>query len=181
MPHCGNYEGLNYDDEGLYSITHSNDADIISKIIIDIINTIDINIIDLTSGCGGNIISFCKFFKQVTGVEINQDRFKILEGNLKKYNYSNYNLICDDCNNLNYNNYDVFFIDPPWGGPDYKNNTNIELYLSDCNIKEFIKKLPKNKLIVLKVPFNYNINYFTENLIQSIKIKNMIILFININ
>jgi predicted RNA methylase len=174
-----NYDGLDYDDEGLYSITHPKDADIISKTIIDIIGTHELNIIDLTAGCGGNMISFIKYFTKVTGVEINKNRYNILKKNLSKYPYKNYELLCCSAtDNINYNNYDVFFIDPPWGGPDYKKYVNIELYLSDIKLEDFILKLPKKTLIVLKLPFNYDIDKFKNNIIKNIFMNNIIILFI---
>ncbi len=162
-PSNGNYNGLKVDEEGLYSITHPKDADIISKTIIEILNKDQLHIIDLTAGCGGNMISFIKYFKFVTGIEIDKERFKILKENLDKYSK---------------NNYDIYFIDPPWGGPDYKNNPNIQLYLSNIKIEDFILTLPKNKLIVLKLPFNYNIENFKTNIIKKILINNILILFI---
>jgi 16S rRNA G966 N2-methylase RsmD len=180
-PPSKNYTGLDYDDEGLYSITHPKEADIISLSIIDILGTTNIHIIDLTAGCGGNMISFIKYFIKATGIEINIDRCNILKQNLSKYSINNYELICcsaTDNNYINYDNYDVFFIDPPWGGPDYKKYVDIELYLSDIKLNEFVLMLPKNKLIVLKLPFNYNIDKFNNNIIKKIYINNIIILFI---
>ena len=176
-PPNGNYNGLNYDEEGLYSITHPKEADLISLSIIELLGK-DINIIDLTAGCGGNMISFIKYFKKVVGVEINENRYNILKANLVKYPFNNYELICDDAINYLKDIYDVFFIDPPWGGPDYKKNNNIELYLSDIKLSDFISMIPKNKLIILKLPFNYNINIFKNNIIKKIIMNNIIILFI---
>ncbi len=178
-PSNGNYNGLKVDEEGLYSITHPKDADIISKTIIEILNKDQLHIIDLTAGCGGNMISFIKYFKFVTGIEIDKERFKILKENLDKYSKNNYELLCGDATKYTFNNnYDIYFIDPPWGGPDYKNNPNIQLYLSNIKIEDFILTLPKNKLIVLKLPFNYNIENFKTNIIKKILINNILILFI---
>ena len=178
-PPNNDYSGLKIDEEGLYSITHPKDADIISKIIIDIMRRTDLHIIDMTAGCGGNMISFIKNFNYTTGIEIDKNRFNILKDNLNKYKYSNYELICGNAINIiNNNNYDVYFIDPPWGGPDYKNNPNIQLYLSGIKIEDFILSIPKNKLIVLKFPFNYNLDYFKNNIIKKILISNIMIIFI---
>ena len=185
VPPNNNYNGLNYDDEGLYSITHPKEADIISLSIIEILGTNNINIVDLTAGCGGNMISFMKHFTNVLGIEINTDRYNILKGNLAKYSNNNYELICADAtdiinNSINYENYDVYFIDPPWGGPDYKKNSNIQLYLSNIKLDDFILMLPKNKLIVLKLPFNYNYTFINLYLIKKIIINNILILFIKL-
>ena len=177
-PSGGNYTGLSIDNEGLYSITHPKDAEIISQTIIEIMNNSNLHIIDMTAGCGGNMISFIKYFSFTTGIEIDKNRFNILKDNLNKYKYSNYELICGDAITIiNNNNYDVYFIDPPWGGPEYKNNPNIQLYLSNIKIEDFILSLPKNKLIVLKLPFNYNIDNFKNNIIKKLLINNILILF----
>ncbi len=178
-PLDNNYNGLNYDEEGLYSITHPKDADIISLTIIEILGiNNNIHIIDLTAGCGGNMISFIKYFNKITGVEINKERYNILKTNLSKYSFNNYELINDDCINIINNNiYDIYFIDPPWGGPDYKKYINIELYLSDIKLEDFLLMIPENKLIVLKLPFNYNIEKFKKKIIQKKNINNIIILF----
>ncbi len=103
---------------------------------------------------------------------------------MSKYEYNNYELICGDSTSNyanNYANYDVYFIDPPWGGPDYKKQSNVELHLSNYKLEEFILTLPKDKLIVLKLPFNYNIDGFKNNIIRKLFINNILILFIKIN
>ena len=59
-----NYEKLQYDNEGLYSITNYKEADIISSIIKNnFISNNNIKIYDGTGGLGGNTISFSKHFK----------------------------------------------------------------------------------------------------------------------
>ncbi len=180
-PPNNNYNGLKYDIEGLWSITHPKEAEYISKIIIDIMETTDLKILDLTAGCGGNMISFLKYFKYVTGIEINKERYEILKNNLNKYNYNNYSLLNDDCINIINSNeitkYDVFFIDPPWGGPEYKNFDSIELYISNIKIEDIINMLPKNKLIILKIPFNAILN-ININIIHEYNYNNVKILFI---
>ncbi len=181
-PPNNDYNGLKIDDEGLYSITHPKDANIISETIINIMGKSDLQIVDMTAGCGGNMISFIKYFKFVIGIEFDKVRYNILKENLDKYSKTNYQLLCGDATKYVFNTHnDVYFIDPPWGGPDYKNNPNIQLYLSNIKIEDFISMIPKNKLIVLKLPFNYNIDNFKNNLknniIKKIIINNIVILF----
>ena len=184
-PPNGNYYGLKVDEEGLYSITHPKEADLISKTIIDIIGQSEIQILDMTAGCGGNMISFIKYFKSVIGIEFDKVRYKILKENLEKYSKKNYQLLCGDATKYNTqsvnNDADVYFIDPPWGGPEYKNNPNIQLYLSNIKLEDFILTLPKNKLIVLKLPFNYNIDNFKDNIIKTLFINNILIVFLKYN
>jgi 16S rRNA G966 N2-methylase RsmD len=179
-PHDGLYEGLNIDNEGLYSITHPKEAEIISQNIITIMGTNELNILDMTAGCGGNMISFAKYFTHAVGVEVNEARFKLLENNMKQYNYHNYSIILG--NSIDYvnetNSYDVYYIDPPWGGPDYKKNKNLSITLSGVDLYNIVLSIPLNKLIILKLPFNYNIDIFKNNIIKQIKMNNINILFI---
>ena len=72
-------ENLKYDSEGLYSISHPEDAEFISDEIKKFKGTNDLDIFEGTAGLGGNIISFGKNFKSVTGVEQNELRFEMLE------------------------------------------------------------------------------------------------------
>ena len=44
-----------------------------------------IKILDMTAGCGGNMISFIQHSYNVTGIEINKDRYEILINNLSKF------------------------------------------------------------------------------------------------
>ena len=57
----------------------------------------------------------------------------------------------------------------------------IELYLSNINLKDIILMIPTNKLIVLKLPYNYNTDFFKDNIIKKLILNNIIILFILIN
>lgn len=187
QPDNTTYECLAYDSEGLWSITHPKEADMISQKIYEMDGNENTKVVDLTAGCGGNLISFCNYFKNIVGIEIDKKRFDILKNNMDCYNLENTNLdlINDDSikylQNNNENN--IYFIDPPWGGPNYKKNSNLELFLSNTPLPEIIKMMSTNKLVVLKIPFNYNYEYIKTKyrLIDTIKIKNMIIIFFYLN
>ena len=74
-------------------------------------------------------------------------------------------VICDDFTNYlkNIKHFDAVFLDPPWGGNGYKAFDKLPLYLSKLKLVEVVNKL-KNKtdLIILKVPFNYDIHEFIK-------------------
>ncbi len=56
--------------------------------------------------------------------------------------------------------YDLIYFDPPWGGSDYKNTDNLNLYLNNINMNNIIESLYNYcNIIILKVPNNYNINH----------------------
>ena len=171
---------LQYDDEGLYSISHPDDADYISYLILNCVNNNkNLKILDTTAGVGGNTISFSKIFSQVVSIEIDKTRFKMLENNIKLYDLNNVNLINDDCKNYLNSEYDIIFFDPPWGGPEYKTHKSLELFLGDQNLINIIEKIPKNKYIILKLPFNYNLNNLNEYNFLLKKIRNILIVLIS--
>lgn len=118
-------------------------------------------IVDANAGMGGNSIFFCKYFKFVYCIDINEIAINYLYNNLKDFN--NKFIINNNCLDIiKLINYDVIFFDPPWGGSNYKFKKIINLYLNGENINNIIDSLYnyKNlKLICLKAPKNFNINY----------------------
>tara|TARA_A100001015_G_scaffold287644_1_gene357632 strand:+ start:1198 stop:1839 length:642 start_codon:yes stop_codon:yes gene_type:complete len=198
---CLNMNKLKYDNEGLYSISYPNLAEILSK-EIKIFDNEDFkldNIVDATAGIGGNVLSFAKYFSKVYAVELDKTRFEHLENNVSNYSYDNIKCINGDSIEIIKNglekfdsNPDVIFFDPPWGGPSYKYIKDVELELSNyklLDIIELIFNLKKVKFVVFKIPFNYNfldlVNRCNEkNLIKQfnfIKEKNIVFVFLKIN
>ena len=102
------YTKLQYDTEGLYSITNFNEADNISNILLNNFTNKNLNILDGTGGLGGNTISFAKYFKNVTSIELNINRYEMLKNNLDAYNLKNVNV--NNCDSVEYlfNNYSKY-------------------------------------------------------------------------
>lgn len=152
-----------YDNEGLWSITHMRDAEFVTNKILELTQDNKLHIVDMTAGCGGNTISFMHQFTNITTIELNKTRYNMLKNNINQYQLEcNINIINDDCIKYIDNDYDIYFFDPPWGGPQYKKKDIIELYLSDIELKNIIEMIPNKKLIVLKLPFNYDYNFINE-------------------
>lgn len=177
--------GLKIDYIGKYSISLPKDSNIISKIIKIHMKRNNIIITDATAGVGGNTISFSKNFKKVNAIEIDKTRYEYLINNIRIYNGDNvlyYNdnyLNCwDDINQ------DVIFIDPPWGGKKYKFKNNIRLTLSSISIEKICNNIierNKAKLIIIKLPLNYDLLYFykkVKGVIYNYNMNRMIILCI---
>jgi 16S rRNA G966 N2-methylase RsmD len=179
---------LKTDEVGKYSISLPKTAKIISTIIyhhilkLNLLND-KITITDATAGIGGNTISFAKTFNKVNSIEINKERFLYLENNIKVYELDNVITINDNyikiMNNLKQ---DVVFIDPPWGGRNYKKKKKLKIELSNICLSELCNSIKNNaKLIVLKVPLNYDLNSLIESInanIYKYRIKKMFILII---
>ena len=203
-----NYGKLKIDDDSFSYITIREIADLISKIISYHLLQFNINpqkstIIDYTSGVGGNVLSFSKFFLHIYAVELSNIRAEYLKNNVDVYGYKNIYVINESAIDYNENsmiklNPHVIFIDPPWGGADYKNLDTLILKLGQIAIEELINNIINkfsnyyenilvsvtdpnertkitlnnynNKLIVLKLPKNYDIEYFYTYL-KSINVK----------
>lgn len=179
FPITNDFNKLQYDNEGLYSITHSNDANKISELILSNFNINNLNIVDCTAGIGGNTFSFSKYFKNVTSIEINKNRFEILKNNILIYKLKNIKLLNNNCidyikNNKNYN---VYFFDPPWGGINYKKNNTLILTLNDYTLVDILKLLKtNNNSIIFKLPYNYNLDEFSKYNYKLYKINNYFII-----
>ena len=70
---------------------------------------------------------------------------------------------------------DVIVLDPPWGGTGYKTKNELDLKLNNICITQIINQLfdkNKCKLVILFIPFNYNIVDFKGNIKYKYNIKN---------
>ena len=168
LENCKNINKLKYDLEGLWSISHPQSALILSE-KIKVFEKMGIslnNILDATGGLGGNTLSFAKFFDKVISVEIDEVRYNYLKNNVENYNYDNITTYQGDFLNILINlkeKVDVVFVDPPWGGPNYKFDNNINVTLSDMELDQVCSiinnyKYEENKvkLVVYKLPYNFN-------------------------
>jgi 16S rRNA G966 N2-methylase RsmD len=171
------YSNLKYDKEGYYSLSHKEDADKLSLILKNKYKKI--KILDATAGVGGNSISFGQYFENVISIEIDKSRYDLLCENLSNYNLSNITINGNFMDNIDLD-YNLIFIDPPWGGPTYKNEKKIILTLNEKSLKTITQELcDKNKIIVWKLPFNYDLNEFYEFNYEIYNIKNYLIIIIN--
>lgn len=125
---------------------------------------------DGTANIGGNTISFyLNGIFQVNAVEMDDLTCQILKHNLEVYKLPTNTVYCCDYLSIYKKlEQDVVFLDPPWGGPDYKKASLIDLYLGGnsseksltINIIDICAELMEEKkttLIVLKLPLNYNL------------------------
>ena len=155
-------------DIGLYSITPYIEADTMVDIIAKhIAKSLDKLIItESNGGLGGNTIAFAKRFLTVNTVEYSNLHCDILRHNIKIYGYQNVNLYCTSYLNVfEQLQQDIVFMDPPWFGPGYKYAKKLYLYIGEYLIEDIINMIKsKIKLLVLKVPFNYDIDYFKKRI-----------------
>jgi predicted RNA methylase len=192
LKNFNNFSKIKIDEDSFSYITIREIAEIISKIICYHLLEHNLNpqkslIVDYTSGVGGNVLSFGKFFKTVYAIELDESRAEFLKNNIGVYGFKNINVINECAIEFNDNemlniNPNVIFVDPPWGGSNYKNNENLTLSLGKIQLEELVIDIVKkfsekyikivnlnpkeknnnynNKFIILKLPKNYNIEYF---------------------
>ena len=165
-----NNKKLQITDKGIYSISKPYLSKWICNIILDNIDFTreyilnNIKITDGTSGIGGDIIHFSKFFKEINGVELDKIHYNVLYNNIKnvldiknvKLFHDNYCDIYDKLEN------DIVYLDPPWGGRNIYKKKDVMLYLGNDKIFTIINKLHeiKVKYIFLKIPHNFNFYLF---------------------
>lgn len=117
------------DDVAAFSVTESKAADLMTQTILLACNKtgngVNYVILDGMGGVGGNTISFAKTFKRVLSNELNPTRFKMLRYNVQDvmglqnvsfFNKSILELALVDL----LNQFDIIFLDPEWGGREYK-------------------------------------------------------------
>ena len=125
-------------------------------------------ITDATANIGGNAISFHLNGMVVNAVEIDPLTCEFLKCNIGVYHGNSDRVYCSDYL-LIYKKLkqDVVFLDGPWGGPSYKKENVVDLYLGETNIIDIcieLMTLELASLIVLKVPFNYNLSDLTSKM-----------------
>lgn len=165
----GKTSGFLIDDDSLCLISGKEDAHTTSQLIVSRVG-FRANILDLTAGVGGNVISFGHMFKKVTALEINKKRAELCVKNCSSYKLKNVSVINGDAIDyiLTHNiREDVVFFDPPWGGKGYGRKNNLRLFMGDMTVEDLcliLCKKNRNILIVVKLPLNYDWQYFHETL-----------------
>jgi hypothetical protein len=187
-------EGIDYDrlllnKEGRYSITRRSESVQIIECMSELLKTCsDKTITDVTACMGGDTINFSFYFKKVFSIEMNPENFELLQHNVKVFGCSNVQLFCGDSTAIMDWNSDVVYVDPPWGGPSYRNTQAIELWIGNVRLDVWLEKLMNSSqrpsYIFLKVPYNYRTIRlaFLPNFIEmnEVKIQNFYLVSIKV-
>lgn len=148
-------EGIQVDEQALFSITPEKNA-------IDHAKRLKNKIILDAFGCvGGNAIAFAQFCKKVYMIELDKNRIEMAKNNAQVYGV-------EDKIEFIQGDYfeeapkvkaDVVYLDPPWGGPEYKNIKEFKLDHFSPNghkILDFaFKCFPQ---VVIRIPRNFDLN-----------------------
>lgn len=155
------YSRLHVTEEGAYSITRRRDADQIIHIIKNTVPEYETKSITDATGCiGGDTLNFATVFEKVHSIELNTDNYEALKNNVGVYGFTNISLYHGDCTEVYKWASDVLYIDPPWGGPNYRTIQNLNLYLGNIRLDDWLEDILSGPYrpshIFLKVPLNYN-------------------------
>jgi hypothetical protein len=168
------YSKLKLTPEGEYSITKRKDGDVLLQHMRKVLKTLkDKHITDLTGNVGGDTILFGLHFKKVDSIELDPANFEALQNNVDVFGLQNVNLHQGDSTKLFNWKTDVLYIDAPWGGPDYKKHAELDLYLGDKRVDEYVQEVlardTRPTHVFLKVPRNYKFDRFEK--IEKFKIR----------
>lgn len=184
------YKRLKLTTEGEYSVTRRRDADRILAIVNKTVGDLKQKTVTDATGCvGGDTIQFALRCLFVNSIELKAENVEALQNNVNVYNLQNVTIHHGDCTEIFNWKTDILFVDPPWGGPNYKENETLELYLSDKRLDEWLEKVLLKKIrpnyIFLKLPQNYNfnrLNYLPNiEIIKPYRIRNYILVSITVH
>lgn len=154
-------------------------SDIISRHLSKYISPKNATMVDATAGVGGDTFSFANDFQNVISIELNSDRCELLKHNVNQYDYKNVTILNGDSTIIipKLNIIDTIYVDPPWGGKEYKLKDNLRLSIGSLTIEDFIincfNKDITNcfpKVVALKLPKNYDIKFLFEKLSEKFDI-----------
>ena len=184
------YSRLRTTEEGSYSITRRRDADRIMGILRTVFKDIaNMTITDVTACIGGDTLNFASNFLHVHSIEMNLENFEVLTNNVEVYGFHNITMHHGDSVKLFNWNTNVLYVDPPWGGKDYKKHTNLDLFISemrlDCWLEQILSRKNRQEHIVLKLPANFNfkrLNFLINvDYIRPYQIRSYVLVVINVH
>ena len=147
-------EGIQTDAEGLYSVMPEDAA------LAQGVRLRSEHVLDAFAGIGGNAIGFARAGKKVTAIDTDVTRLQMAQVNARIYGVDDrITFIQGDCR-------DYFktvpqgavYLDPPWGGPDYKGQGAFLLRYFTPDGKELLDEvLPLFDEVMLRVPRTFDL------------------------
>lgn len=158
---------LRFTNISLYSTTPHDQADYTTELLYRYFDHDSMSKLSITDGnscIGGNTQSFAKVFGQVNAIELNPLHMECLKTNMSVLGYKNVNFL--EGNIMDYItklSADVLFLDPPWGGVDYKTKAVSLYYTDNDGVQHTMNDIINgsagllNRVVMLKAPKNFDI------------------------
>ena len=155
------YTKLQMTPEGLYSITRRRDGERILAFLRSKIPHLSKRAItDATACVGGDTLLFSLYFRKVDSIEWKHDNCIVLRNNVDVFGATNVKIHEGDSSQIFNWKTDVLYIDPPWGGPAYKDSDHIDLCIGNQRIDMWLSNILEQPwrpfYVFLKLPSNYN-------------------------
>ena len=122
-------------------------------------------VLDMTAHVGGFALPWATKFPRDKVIAVEQDtkNFNNLQHNIKALKLKNVEAVhassTDYMRDLKPHSFDFAYLDPPWGGPDYKYKKGMQLYLGQMSVPEIVQWLFDYSIcewVFLKAPGNYD-------------------------
>ena len=160
FPPAPHPELLTVTDEGSYSVSKPKDAEQTVAFMEATIPTIDaLSITDGTANCGGDSIAMALRGWTLTSIERDAENYAALVGNFKAFDLPNKPINGNTVAHFNKHPTNVLFLDPPWGGTDYKTIDKLDIFFGPYFVEDYVggqfQKHPTLHHVVLKLPYNY--------------------------
>jgi hypothetical protein len=155
------YSKLQLTAEGVYSTTRRRDGKQLLQKMLSVIGSAKRkHITDVTANVGSDTILFGLNFNIVDAIEYNNSNYTALCNNVSEYKLKNVRTHYGDSTVLFNWKTDVLYIDPPWGGPAYKDGDHIDLCIGNQRIDMWLSTILEQPwrpfYVFLKLPSNYN-------------------------
>jgi hypothetical protein len=186
------------DDVALFSVTAAPVADDMTRRLLRHLSP-HATVIDGTACVGGNTLSFARSFRRVIACEIALSRARLLRANVETLGFPTLGGMCETSKDVDEvlessasKGVVVFhgavedlllgaseaslgqglFLDPPWGGPEYKTLKSLSLFLGETPVSRLVANVARGaikqratgrgplrqlQVICLKGPFNLNV------------------------
>merc|ERR1719300_1633914 len=102
----------------------------------------------------------------------------MLKNNMKVLGTENVECLCGDFADLHEDlEYNILFMDPPWGGPDYIEKEKLKFEFGGMPLGKFCRKVVENSetinILALKLPTNYDLESLQLSMegVQNIKLR----------
>lgn len=151
--------------EGVYSMTRRPEGQQLLRILrAELGDLRKLTITDATGNMGGDTILFGQHFDYVHSIELDPENLRALRSNVAAFGLQGkrVSVHAGDASKL-WSRWrtDVLYVDPPWGGPGYKNARELDLHFGGQRLDVWLRNdvLGRNgwrpRAIVLKLPRNY--------------------------
>ena len=151
-------EGIQTDAEGLYSVMPE-DAALVqaSRLSAD-------RVVDAFAGIGGNAIGFARAGKAVVAIESNPSRIEMAKHNARVYGVADrITFVLGDALDHLRGRGGAVYLDPPWGGPDYKGQGDFLLDHFEPNGRALLElTLSEFEEVALRVPRTFGLDQLAE-------------------